>query len=383
MPGLGNAGAEAKHPARTMPFNELLAGLEAARERRMVSSRFDQATGRQLWCYTNHCVYENGWDEFSLLARGLVLHPAERRVVATPFSKFFNAGERGRTIPDLPFETFEKVDGSLAIIHRHGGRWRAATKGAFDSPQAAWTEARLAAQDTGALVAGTTYLAEAVYPENRIVVHYPEPALVMLAAYREDGTELGFAELAEAAAALGWRAAERHAYPDFAALLADAKVLPASAEGFVLRFADGLRLKVKGEEYRRIHALISRCTPLAMWEAMAAGDDMEAVRRDLPEEFWTDFDAITGLLGGRVADLTARIEAAGASAAGMSDKELGLALTSFPADVRPFLFPWRKAGGRLEGKTRQTLFRALRPTGNNLDGYVPSYAMGRVLDEAG
>jgi hypothetical protein len=28
------------------------------------------------------------------------------------------------------------------------------------------------------------------------------------------------------------------------------------------------------------------------------------------------------------------------------------------------------------------MFRMVRPTGNVLEGYTPSYAMGRVMDEA-
>ena len=49
---------------------------------------------------------------------------------------------------------------------------------------------------------------------------------------------------------------------------------------------------------------------------------------------------------------------------------------------RPFIFHWRKQGGAMEGKARDFLFRYIRPTGNELSGYTPSYAMGRVLDEA-
>ncbi len=372
----------ARHPAATMPISDLLAGMDAAHAAGMVSRRVDPATGRVLFCYTNRCVYDNGWDEFSLLARGLIVHPGEQRVVAMPFPKFFNAGERGGTIPDLPFETFEKVDGSLAIIHHHAGRWRVATKGAFDSSQAAWAEARLTGRETGALVPGTTYLAEAVYPENRIVIRYPEAALVMLAAYRENGEEIPFDELSATAADLGWRMAQRYSYATFADLVTDARTLPATSEGFVLRFVDGLRLKVKGDEYRRIHALISRCTPLAMWDALAAGDDMDAIRRALPEEFWGDFDSIVSILRGQLTTLTDRIEATAAQTEGLSDRDLGLSLATYPEDVRPFLFAWRKAKGRIEGKTRQLLFRAIRPTGNVLPGYVPSYAMNRVMEDA-
>ena len=83
----------------------------------------------------------------TLAARGLILDHAARRIVATPFPKFFNAGERDGTIPDLPFETTEKLDGSLIIIFHHRGRWRTATTGAFDSDQAVWAQARLDALD--------------------------------------------------------------------------------------------------------------------------------------------------------------------------------------------------------------------------------------------
>src|SRR6202012_4874307 len=115
-------------------------------------------------------------------------------------------------------------------------------------------------------VPGTTYLAEAVYPENRIVVRYGTAELVMLAAYLEDGSEMPFDALADTAGRLGWRIARRHAFASFSALVEHTRALPRSEEGYVIRFSDGLRLKLKGDEYRRIHALISRCTPLAMWE---------------------------------------------------------------------------------------------------------------------
>ncbi len=374
-------GGEQPHPARAIPFDDLLAGLTAARNAGLVSRKFDPATGRSLYCYTSRCVYEDGWETFSLMSRGLILHEESKQVVATPFPKFFNAGERGAPIPDLPFEAFEKLDGSLVIIHHHDSRWCAATKGAFDSPQAIWAEARLAAQDVSDLVVGTTYLVEAIYPENRIVVHYPESVLVLLAAYRDDGIEVATNALQQTATWLGWRMAARHYYATFSDLAAKAKTLPASKEGFVLRFASGLRLKVKGDEYRRIHALISRCTPLAMWEAMAADDDMQAIRHDLPEEFWDDFDGITTALRGKLDGLLARVGQVNAEVASLSDKDLGLRLSTLPADVRPFLFASRKHGDLMAGKSRDAVFRAIRPIGNLLSGYVPSYAMNRVAED--
>jgi RNA ligase len=368
------------HPARQIPFDELLAGLEKARLAGHIGYR-ECPAGRRLYIYTHRCVYENGWDDFSLLARGLILHPPTKRVIATPFPKFFNAGERGVPIPALPFEVFEKVDGSLGILYHFDGAWRASTKGAFESSQARWIENRLAAQDLSALVPGTTYLTEAVYPENRIVVRYEAAELVLLAAYREDGSELHVDELSEVAAGLGWRIATRHAFTSFADLVEHARGLPKTEEGFVVRFNDGLRLKIKGSEYQRIHALISRCTPLALWEAMAAGDDLDAIRRDLPEEFWSDFDGIRSALAARVDGIAAKVAATAERLAGATDKEIGLQLKSLDAEVQPLIFNWRKAGGRLDDRSKTGIFRMIRPTNNELPGYVASYAMNRVVEE--
>lgn len=370
------------HPARTIDFQDLVAGLAEARAKGFVTSKFDVATGLKLYTYTNHAVFEDGWDGATLLARGLILDEGAGQVVATPFPKFFNAGERRGEIPALPFEAFEKLDGSLIIIFFAAGGWRCVTKGAWDSAQAKWAQAWLSRHDLSPLTMGTTYLAELVSPDNRIVVAYDKPELVMLAAYEESGSELGYDAIIEVAAALGWRAAARHAFASIDELIAHTALLPRTAEGFVVRFADGTRLKLKGGEYRRIHALISNCTPLAMWEAMAARDDLLAIKRDLPEEFWADFDDIMRLLGGRYEAIVGQVAETAQKVANLSDKEVGLSLATFPAEVRPLIFAWRKGGGRLDDRGHLALMRAIRPTGNVLDGYVPSYAMGRMMEES-
>ncbi|OWK41999.1 T4 RnlA family RNA ligase [Fimbriiglobus ruber] len=318
-----------------------------------------------------------------MLARGIILDPESKRVVATPFPKFFNVGERLDSVPDLPFETFEKLDGSLIILFHHKGEWRTATKGSLGSDQAKWAANWISSHDLSVLDPDTTYLAEALYPENRIVVHYQHTGLVLLGAYSGDGMELGYGELCGLSDRLGWRIAKRHAFTAVSELLTLAKELPPTEEGFVLRFSNGLRLKVKGDEYCRIHRLVSRLTPLAMWEAMQSGGGLEAIRRQLPEEFWADFDAITGTLQQNIDKLIAVVQIEAEAVAGLTDKEVGLRLATFPETVRRFIFPFRNNGGDLlSGKTRELVFRTIRPTGNVLEGYVPSYAINRVMDEA-
>jgi len=111
-------------------------------------------------------------------------------------------------VPDLPLEVTEKLDGSLIVIWFHHGRWNISTRGSFDSPQAQWAQEWCQHNVLqSSLRTNVTYLAEAVYPENRIVVNYPEQGLFLLSAYnRETGEEpMSHDTLDFAAAQAGFR----------------------------------------------------------------------------------------------------------------------------------------------------------------------------------
>jgi RNA ligase len=104
--------------------------------------------------------------------------------------------------------------------------------------------------------------------------------------------------------------------------------------------------------------------------------------RELPDEFWSDFDDIARVLRAQANAIEARVASGAASVAHLSEKELGLSLGTIPPDVRPFVFEFRKSGG-IDGRLRPALMRAICPSGNELAGYTASYAMGRSMDEAG
>jgi RNA ligase len=370
-----------QHPAATLPFHVLHSSLISRRKAGVVIER---AVGPlRLYCYTRQCVYDRMWDEVTLLARGIVLDVERERVVAYAFPKFFNAGERDEPLPDLPFEVFDKLDGSLVIAFHDGVGWRCVTKGSFDSDQARAAQALLAPVSEW-LIPGDTHLFEYVAPSNRIVVSYEREELVLLAMYGKDGHEFSYPIVEETANAIGVRCAARHDFASIRDLVEHSAILPATAEGFVIRYTDGTRLKVKGAEYRRIHALVSRCTPLAVWEAMAAGDDLDVWRRELPEELWADFDRIVALLRARVEDLVMLVRSVDDRTRGMTDKELGLTLSTLPEPGRSFIFPYRKSGGDLLSQPRlcAAIFRHVRPTGNAIEGYEPSRSILRFEEES-
>lgn len=372
------------HPARLVEFDELIAGLDAGVASGAIYERHGE--GLSIFHYSNRCVYDLLWTPSSLMARGLILDRAARRIVATPFPKFFNFSEPGVTQPipnDESFETFEKLDGSLGIVFHHAGQWKVTTKGAFGTPQATWAETQLGGLNLDALRPGDTYLFEIVSKENRIVVAYPFEELVLLGGYAEDGREFFRAELETLADNLGCRIATAHRFADFDELFAAAGSLGRFSEGFVVRFERGLRLKLKGAEYCRIHRLVSRVTPLGLYEMLEAGDDPETVRRMIPEEFLEDFDCILNLLRWRLGEVTEAVEAAFEKTRHLSDRDIGLALPAMDELSRMFLFARRKFGPDWtnSSKSRGALFRWIRPKGDDLPGYVPSSTVARIRGE--
>src|SRR5271166_2814772 len=113
-----------QHPARAIGFDHLQYLLNEAEIADLVNCTSQGPLS--LYCYSRRAVYEKLWTPAALMARGLILDREDRALVATPFPKFFNVGEHQGAIPDLPFETLEKVDGSLIIIYWHRGEWKTA-----------------------------------------------------------------------------------------------------------------------------------------------------------------------------------------------------------------------------------------------------------------
>lgn len=253
-----------------------------------------------LYTYTRSCQYEGVWNRVTTRCRGLVADDRTGRIVALPLPKFFNVSEHtsGRAytteLPDEPFEVYEKVDGSLGVVFHHEGRWLAATRGSFVSVQATWAQRRLDDADTSALVPGVTYLAEIVHPGNRIVVDYGERRdLVLLAAFGADGTEIPLAEAATCWPGIGSVVTVHPPMPLDALLkLTESSTLPdgrpatgTDAEGFVLRFASGLRVKAKIAEYVRLHRILTGVTERDIWRGHGiqrfAGTDTRTLAQGL------------------------------------------------------------------------------------------------------
>lgn len=374
-----------KHLALQYDFELLLAGLHAEVEKGYVN-RIDSGE-LSLFNYRQSCQNDKAWNDFSLVARGIVLHIPSQKIVALPFPKFFNYGENGYDLPELDFYTTEKLDGSLGIIYFWDGQWHVNTRGAFDSWQANWAKEWLRTYvKTDSLSKDTTYLAEIIISENRIVINYSFEGLVLLSAYSvETGEEYTPQQIDRVAGECGGFNRPLYYSQPFEELLKVAESLPANQEGFVVRFSDGTRVKIKGAEYCRIHRLISDVTPIGVWRSMMAGDDLGKIRLKLPEEYRNDYDRIIVLMNDKIDGLVAQLESDREKALVLSDKELGLSLKEFSSISQKFLFKVRKQDFldqiKISGDARERFFKTFRPTGNTLEGYEPTGAVNRFMNE--
>lgn len=273
------------------------AALEAEIADGRVTRKAHPTLPLSILTYSRTCQYDNHWTAVTMRCRGLVMDEATGRIVAWCLPKFFNHSQHNGQypfappLPVEPFEVYDKVDGSLAIVFHYEGRWHAASKGSFISEQAVWAQQRLDRADTGALDPAVTYLAEALYPENRIVVNYGDRRdLVLLAAFQPDGSELLLADAAAAWSGIG-SVVRAYGIRDGLELLArmaeenthldGTSATGSDAEGWVVRFASGARAKIKHSEYTRLHRILTGINARDVWRALAVtviGNRVDAKR---------------------------------------------------------------------------------------------------------
>lgn len=263
--------------------------FQAAIDAGLVSCRKHPIDDLWILNYTPECQFSKSWNDVTMQCRGLIVN-AEGTVVARPFKKFFNLSEHDNPnferVPfGSPFKAYEKLDGSLGISYCSSGGWGVATRGSFTSSQADFATALLSKKYSDAMVQmdpALTYLFEVIFPENRVVVDYGKTQeLVLLGVIRTDtGEELPLENFRH----LPFRQPQVFNVSNIESLPRDTQ----NFEGYVIRFDNGLRVKVKLDDYVRLHKLMTGITPNRIWEMLAAGQDVESVIKELPDEMYDE-----------------------------------------------------------------------------------------------
>jgi len=260
-----------------------------------------------LYKYTPECAYSRAWDDYTLQARGLITD-TEGNVVALPFRKFFNLGEAEETqIENLPLLVnsfcYEKLDGSCIALWYYDNQWHTSTLGSFESEQAVWAMDWLKRNgflDSDPFNDGFkpeyTYLFEAIYPSNRIVVDYGKGSDMILLAVKENatGNELDpFTEGFELGVSTPTVFDVNEWYQNITQIVEQANSLPGTeSEGFVVHWPEhnNLRVKIKGEDYVRLHRLMTDMNSKRIWETLQEGKSVVAVLDGVPDEAYKEIE---------------------------------------------------------------------------------------------
>jgi RNA ligase len=274
--------------------------------------------------YTPQAQYGHAWDAHPTLldCRGTVIR-ADGSVVAKPFRKFFNLGERPDTTMEYVERTYanthsynetaDKLDGSMITLWRDdAGGINFATRGSFTSPQAqmALRYWMVHHHESAALLdASKTYLFELCGPDNRIVVRYPENSLTMIGLVdTETGREHSYFDVGQEADRLDVPCVNHAPSGDWFDL--PESRIP-NFEGWVV-FWDmyQVRIKIKTAEYVRLHRIIAGLSEHTIWETLATGGDPETLRSQIPEELHAWFDGVEGDLCQRFMHLSTLVQEA-------------------------------------------------------------------------
>jgi RNA ligase len=252
-------------------------------------------------------MFENYWPYEACICRGLIAD-TDGNVVARPFPKFFNIGQKGPylhrgddqrlAVRDEVFDAAfllrkseawkspvtitRKLDGWLGILWHYGGQWGVASRGSFGSPGAVYATQRFqkfvkytAVDD---IPPGITLLFEIISRETKVVVPYSFEGLVLLAAV-DNGTgeeypygdlQALYGKLNQYAVDHPWcRLVERFDKTVEECMTDD----DMEQEGYVAAvYRKGLppvRAKVKLAEYCRLHRILTHVTPQKMWAELA------------------------------------------------------------------------------------------------------------------
>jgi len=233
------------------------------------------------------------WDEYTLSCRGLIVD-IDGNILARPFQKFKNYEEYNPSEIDMSkeYEIFEKMDGSIGILifYEPSNEWIMASRGSFISEQA--IEARKMLDRNlnvlQKLDKDNTYIYEIIYPENKIVVNYfGMRDLVLLAVINtKSGVELSYKHIVCTYSKL-FKVVKKYNLPKVKDLIELKKLEEDNREGFVVRFENGFRLKIKFSEYIRLHSILTNVSNVTIWEYLVNKNDLDDLISKVPDEFYS------------------------------------------------------------------------------------------------
>lgn len=282
--------------------------------KRYISVRKHSKFDLYIYNYTQKASSDHVWNESTEICRGLICD-SKGNIVARPFVKFYNYEELNSLnikVPDLPFEVYEKLDGSLGILYfGDDGKPYIATRRSFDSAQALHATNVLHTKYANVLDKlnkSKTYLFEIIYndPDVRgnLVVNYGDTDDIFLLAviHTDSGDEDDIYDYKDM-----FNVATK--YDSVSDYLKFRDMQNGNnREGFVIKFANNFRMKLKFAEYFKAHCTLNHLNLKNILSAImncTIDEYRKTVQDDLSEESLIYFDSMVADLLSKYSNIKA------------------------------------------------------------------------------
>ena len=270
--------------------------------------------GHELFCYTKSCFFaKNAWNETTMSHRGALYYQGQQ--VNDPFTKIFNLDEHPSTDTSLiadrlekeSFEVYDKANGHLLVlssfIDEEGEPHQVLhTKGSLLNPEndllrddahIFYSKHGQAMVDIIEAMPNSTWMFEAIVSHDKHTMWdqqselYGENEFVLLgvSVQRPDNswTELSYDQFEPLGSTLGFKVVKR--LPELEqASITDVNTWfnETDREGYVIRFMDGHRVKIKTKEYWKLRFKKDLTIESALQQFKKGGYDRLQLK--LPEE---------------------------------------------------------------------------------------------------
>lgn len=233
-----------------------------------------------IFNYSAKAQFANEWLNAERVCRGLIVEDGTNKVIARGPEKFFNYGQTGapETTLDTKVQVTYKEDGSLGIGWVYREQYGIATRGSFTSDQSVHATEKITDKMKEIISMnsrrGRTDIYEIVYPGNRIVLDYGD---------RDELIDLGTVKNSSGLIVDRYAKNVYMNGGDWFDQLKGMSLkealklpIPSDEEGYVLDILDSDgrtvtgHVKLKGEDYKLLHGLLTRTNARRIWVQLAA-----------------------------------------------------------------------------------------------------------------
>lgn len=225
----------------------------------------------------NYSEYTNNgslWDEITMFNRGNIYEKKTGNLIAKAMPKFMNLSQlhedkQEELLTHKEFNLTEKMDGCLGILYKYKGEIRCNSRGGFDNYVTDKIKELLPKYSmVKKLLEHNTLNVEVISPETKIICDYGDiQDLYLITAYSNNPNigELSYSQIKLMAQIMRMPVVKEYNMT-WDELLSWQKSADWTQEGFVIRFPNNERVKIKSEDYLRIAKFKIGLSKKSLWK---------------------------------------------------------------------------------------------------------------------